>query len=299
MKALIAACIAAVFIVRPARAQDLEPRAYSPSPIGTTFLVATATRSSGGVFTDASAPISDVEATVGVLGLGAGHTFAIAGKQALVLGALPIAWGEASGEVGEDRREANRRGLADPRLRLSVILKGSPAMTPAEFARAPRRTIIGVSLSAIPPLGQYDAARLVNLGANRWAVKPEVGVSFPAGRWTIDTYAGVAFFTKNDEYYPGGSRRSQDPIFGLQGHVSYTLARRAWIAVNGTWYAGGRTELNGVRNADLQRNTRLGITYAQPIGRRQSLKFAYSTGATTRVGADFRTMTVGWQVVFF
>ena len=299
MKALIAACVAALFIVRPALAQDMEPRAYSPSPVGTTFLVVTATRSTGGVFTDPSAPITDVEATVGVLGLGAGYTFGIAGKQALVMAALPISWGEASGQVGEGRREVSRRGLADPRLRLSVILRGSPAMTPADFARAPRRTIVGVSLSAAPPLGQYDAARLVNLGANRWSFKPEVGMSIPAGRWTIDSYAGLLFFTDNDEYYPGRSHRSQDPVFALQAHVSYTLAHRAWIAVNGTWYSGGQTQLDGVQNADLQRNTRLGATYAQPIGRRQSLKFAYSAGATTRVGADFRTFTVGWQVVFF
>ena len=299
MKPLIAACVAALFIVRPARAQDMEPRAYSPSPVGTTFLVVTATRSTGGVFTDPSAPITDVEATVGVLGLGAGYTFGIAGKQALVMAALPISWGEASGQVGEGRREVSRRGLADPRLRLSVILRGSPAMTPADFARAPRRTIVGVSLSAAPPLGQYDPARLVNLGAHRWSFKPEVGMSIPAGRWTIDSYAGLLFFTDNDEYYPGNSHRSQDPVFALQAHVSYTIARRAWIAVNGTWYSGGQTALDGVDKADLQRNTRLGATYAQPIGRRQSLKFAYSAGATTRVGADFRTFTVGWQVVFF
>lgn len=283
----------------PAIAQDMEPRAYSPSPIGTTFLVATATRSSGGVFTDPTAPISDVEATIGVLGFGIGHTFAMAGKQALLLGALPIAWGEASGQVGEGRREVSRRGLADARIRLSTILVGSPAMTPAEFAKAPRRTILGVSLTVAPPTGQYDASKLVNLGSHRWSFKPEIGLSFPTGRWTIDAYAGAWFFTDNDDYYPGGSRRSQDPVFGLQGHVSYTLARRAWVAVNGTWYSGGRTQIDGAAKADLLRNTRLGATYSQPISRRQSLKFAYSAGATTRVGADFRTVTVGWQVVFF
>jgi len=280
-------------------AQDLEPRAYSPSPVGTTFVIVTATRSSGGVFTDPSAPISGAEATIGVLGLGVGHTFALAGKQALLLAALPIAWGEASGQVGEGRREVSRRGLADPRIRLSVILKGSPALTPADFARAPRRTILGASVTVGPPIGQYDSAKLVNLGSNRWSLKPEIGMSVPTGRWTFDSYAGVWFFTDNEEYYPGSSHRSQDPILALQGHVSYTFARRAWIAVNGTWYSGGQTSLDEVRNADLQRNTRLGVTWSQPIGARQSVKVAYSRGATTRIGADFRTFTVGWQVVFF
>jgi hypothetical protein len=283
----------------PGAAQELEPRAYSPSPVGTSFLVVSATRSTGGVFTDASLPISDVEATLGFLGLGAGHTFGIAGKQVLLLGFVPIAWGEASGQVGEDRQEVSRRGLADPRIKVSVILAGSPAMAPADFARAPRRMIFGTSFTVVPPVGQYDGAKLVNLGSNRWSLKPEVGLSYPTGHWTIDGYAAVSLFTDNGSFYPGTSTRSQNAIFAIQGHVSYTLRPRTWLAFDATWYSGGRTSINDVAKADLQRNTRLGATFSLPIGARQSLKAAYSGGATTRIGADFRTVTVGWQLVFF
>src|SRR5262245_43035673 len=169
-------------LARAAAAQELEPRAYSPSPVGTSFLVVSGTRSTGGVFTDPSLPITDVEATVDVLGLAMGRTFGVAGKQLLLLGALPVVWGEASGAVGENRQSVTRQGLADPRVKLSVILAGSPAMTRAEFVRAPRRTIVGASVTFAPPLGQYDKAKLVNLGANRWSVKPEVGLSHPLGR---------------------------------------------------------------------------------------------------------------------
>jgi hypothetical protein len=285
-------------LARAAAAQELEPRAYSPSPVGTSFLVVSGTRSTGGVFTDPSLPITDVEATVDVLGLTMGHAFGVAGKHVLLLGVLPVVWGEASGAVGENRQAVTRRGLADPRVKLSVILAGSPAMSRAEFARAPRRTIVGASVTVAPPLGQYDDAKLVNLGANRWSLKPEVGLSHPMGHWTIDAYAGVWFFTENGEYYPGSSSRTQQPITTLQAHLSYSFARRAWAAVNGTWYSGGTTSIDGVEKADLQRNSRLGATLAVPVGARQSLKVAYSAGATTRVGADFRTVTAAWQVIF-
>jgi hypothetical protein len=124
-------------------------------------------------------------------------------------------------------------------------------------------------------------------------------MSVPAGRWTFDSYAAVWLFTDNDRYYPAMSLRSQDPILALQGHVSYTLGRRTWLAINGTWYSGGQTRIGETANADLQRNTRLGATWSQLITARQSLKFAYSTGAITRVGADFRTITAAWQIVFF
>jgi hypothetical protein len=280
-------------------AQELEPRAYSPSPTGTTFIAVTATRSAGGVFTDPSAPLTDVEAELGVFGLGFGHSFALLGKSALVLGFVPITWATASGQIGESRRETSRRGLADPRVKLSMILAGSKPMTRADFARAPRRTIVGASLTVVPPIGQYDPAKLINLGSNRWSFKPEVGVSIPVQRWTFDTYAALWVFTDNDRYYPGHAVRQQDTIVALQAHVSYTLFRRAWLAGDVTWYGGGQSTVDGAVTSDPFRNTRLGGTLAVPIGTRQSVKVAYSDGAATRLGADFTTITVGWQVVIF
>ena len=292
--------LAAVLVgVGTAAAQDLEPRAYSPSPTGTSVLVVSATRSAGGVFTDAAAPLTDVQAEVGILGLAFGHTFALLGKSAMVLGVVPVAWGEASGQIGEDRRQASRRGLADSRLRLSMILSGSPPATPAEFVKRERRPIVGVSLTVAMPLSQYDSSKLVNLGSNRWSIKPEIGLSLPKARWTFDAYAGVWFFTENDEYYPGLAHRRQDPVTAIQGHVSYSLGRRAWIAANATWYSGGQMRVDGVKQADPYRNTRLGVTWAIPVGTRQSFKIAYSAGAATRVGADFRTISGAWQLLIF
>jgi len=293
-----AGLLAALLTAGAASAQELEPRAYSPSPVGTTFLVITATHSTGGVFTDPSVILKNVEAQLDIGGVGIGHSFALLGKSALVLGVVPITWAAASGEVGENRRETSRRGLADSRVKLSVNLAGAKPMRPAEFVRAPRRPILGASVTIIPPLGQYDPAKLINLGSNRWAFKPEVGLSVPVRRWTFDSYAGVWLFTDNQRYYPGGAARHQDAVVALQGHVSYTLYRRAWVAGNATWYAGGRSSVDGVLASGAYSNTRFGVTLAVPVASRQSIKVAYSTGAATRLGADFRTVTVGWQLLF-
>ena len=64
-------------------------------------------------------------------------------------------------------------------MRFAVNLYGAPAMDLEEFASYRRKTNVGASLVIVAPLGQYDPARFVNIGTNRWAAKPEVGLSRP------------------------------------------------------------------------------------------------------------------------
>jgi hypothetical protein len=280
-------------------AQELEPRAYSPSPIGTTFVLGSVGRSEGGILFDPALDIDNVQADLWIATIGGGHTFGLAGRQARFLAVLPIAWGTVSGNVSDLVQRQDLAGLVDPRLKFSIGLIGSPALAPADFARAPRRTAVGASVAIVPPWGQYSSERLINLGYNRWAVKPEIGVFQPFGRWTVEGSAGVWMFTTNDAYYPAHATKRQEPVIALQSHVSYALPRRAWLAMNGTWFAGGETRVDGVVNPDLQRDTRFGVTLSVPVAGQQSVKFAYSTGTTTRRGSDFNTFNATWQLVMF
>jgi len=280
------------------RAQEMEPRAYSPSPVGTNFVLAGYARSSGNVVVDASLPLSDVDAQLNFGTLAYGHTFGVLGRSANVLVVAPYVWGEVSGNVNEEAASITRSGPGDPRLRLSVNLLGGPALPPAEFAVRKPATTLGASLTVVPPLGEYYPEKLINLGANRWAFKPELGLSVPVGRWSLDAYAGVWLFGDNDEFF-GGVRREQDPIGALQFHASYTFRPRLWVAFDSTWYAGGRSTVNGVEKSDRQENTRIGLTLSLPFGNRQSIKLTLSDGATTRVGGDFSTFGVAWQYAWF
>src|SRR5262245_43830596 len=140
-------------------AQDLEPRAYAAAPVGLNFLAVVGGRSSGGVVVDPSLPVEDVEATVTTLAIGAGRTMSLFGRTALFVAAVPYAWVDASGSVAETTRHVTRSGLTDSRFKLSVNLLGGRALTPREFARAVRPTIVGVSLTVAPPFGQYDRTK--------------------------------------------------------------------------------------------------------------------------------------------
>jgi hypothetical protein len=148
------------------------------------------------------------------------------------------------------------------------------------------------------PAGQYYNTKLINLGSNRWAFKPEVGVSVPSGRWDLDAYLGAWFFAANPNFFPGDSNRTQRPLVAVQGHAAYTLRRSLWIAADATWYSGGQTRVDGGELSASVNNSRLGITFSAPVGRRYSVKVAYGSGVVVRTGTNFNTLSVAWQALW-
>ncbi len=282
----------------PARAQDMEPRAYSAAPVGANFFVASYNFSTGSVVSDPTLPISDVEARVNGLAIGVGHSFNLFGDLALVTAAVPYAFVKATGNVFEEAHETTPSGFADSRFKLSVNLRGNPAMSPREFAAAKRRTIVGASLTVTSPTSQYNDTKLVNVGTNRWAFKPEIGVAYPRGRWDLDGYFGVWLFTANSDFFPGGVRRTQHPVAALQLHASYSFKPLLWLAFDATGYRGGGSQTENGRTVESQSNTRAGATLSVPVGRRYSVKFAYTSGVVVRRGTNFRTVAIAWQALW-
>lgn len=275
-------------------AQEMEPRAYSRAPVGSQFIVFSYAYQTGDILTDAALPLRDVNVNLSAASFAYGRTFGIAGRQANVVLLAPYIKGRARGIVFEDLREVTRSGLGDVRVKFSTNLVGGPALSPEKFAAYKPKALLGASVTVVMPTGQYDPRRLVNLGSNRWAFKPEVGLSKPFGKWTVELVGGVWLFTANEEFF-GGVTRGQQPLVSLQSHVIYTIRRRMWAALNANYYAGGRSIVNDVVNADKQANSRIGATFSLPLTQRQSIKVALANGLTTRFGGDVTTVAVAWQ----
>jgi hypothetical protein len=68
------------------------------------------------------------------------------------------------------------------------------------------------------------------------------------------------------------------------------------MALDGVYFTGGRTALNGVKSDNKQTNTRAGFTLALPVDRNNSLKFSASKGITTRTGGEFGAVGIACQV---
>ena len=291
--AVFAACVL-TGIAAPASAQEIEPRAYSNAPVGVNFLIAGYAYTQGGLAFDSSLPVTDPELTTSSAVLAYARVLDLWGKSAKFDVVAPLSSLAGSADYAGQPLRRDISGFSDPKFRLSVNLFGAPALSLKEFKGYRQDLIIGASLQVSAPVGQYDETRLVNLGTNRWSFKPEVGVSKALGRWTLEGTAAVTLFTDNDDFFQGNDR-SQEPLYSLQGHVIYGFRSGIWGALDGTYFAGGRTTANGTLNDDLQQNWRIGATLAIPVDARNSIKLYGSSGVSARTGNNFDLVGIAWQ----
>ncbi|MFI5315192.1 MAG: transporter [Myxococcota bacterium] len=306
------ACLASA-----ARAQDLEPRAYSEVPVGLNFAIAGYGYTNGEVSAPASVPLTNasVEGNGAVLAYARSiDVFGDSGKIDMVL-----PWGGVSGSAAflvpapgtsnplEIPRSRRVTGFGDPSLRISVNLYGAPAMSLEEFADYKQNVIVGASLQVTAPLGQYSADKLLNVGTNRWTFKPEVGISKSWDPLILELMVAARIYTNNGDFLEGvrrvpeipadgKNRLEQDPVFSAQAHVIYPFRRGIWGALDFTYYEGGETTVNGFPTHNAVANTRVGGTLAFPVNRYNSIKIYGSTGVTERTKSNFDLIGIGWQV---
>ncbi len=184
-----------------ASAQELEPGAYTVSPVGINVINAGYVFNSGDINFDPSIPVEQASARIHTATLSYGRAMNLAGRSATALVALPIVDGHLEGLLNGTFATADRLGTADLRLRLGVNLYGSPARRMPEFASTPPAKLnIGASVMVVAPTGQYDPQRFVNLGTNRWAFKPEAAIIRNLGPWMFEIYGGAWLFTTNHDY---------------------------------------------------------------------------------------------------
>ena len=283
-------------------AQDLRPRAYVITPVHWNAAIVSYNFNDGSVFFGSLLPITDASGQYHVASLSLYHALNFFNRSANFTATLPYVVGTFQGEVKGSSQEVYRSGMADSVYRLSVNVIGGPAMTPEEFLKWKQKTIVGASIQVLAPTGQYYSTHLVNPGNNRWAFKPELGISRRWHNWILDGYAGAWLFTENSNYLSGTkfsqkpNTLAQSPIGSVELHLSYDVKPRLWASIDGNYWYGGGTKLNGVtRIGTLQANSRIGGTISVPFTSHQSVKFSYSDGEIARIGGTFKTASVAWQ----
>ncbi len=278
----------------PVYATDNEPRSYSNIPVGLNFLIAGYANIKGNVTFAPSVPITNGKLDIHSAVLAYVRSLDFWGRSGKVDVIIPHAWLSGTADVLGESRSRDIDGFADPLVRLYVNLYGAPALSMKEFANYQQDTIIGVSLAVSAPGGQYDSGKLVNIGTNRWAIKPELGLSKAWGPLTAEVAAGVFVFTDNNQPFQSNTL-AQDPIYAFQGHLIYNFGSGIWGALDTNYWTGGRTITDGNIADNRQENFRVGATFAFPVTRQNSIKLYGSTGVYSRTGSDYDVMGIAWQ----
>lgn len=277
------------------RAQEFEPRTYSVTPPGLNFVALVYGFANGAVFMDPSLPVDDVDADVHLVVGRYVRTLELFGLPSKVKVVLPWSSGHWEGFLEDEFRIRDARGIGDARLVLEMQFAGAePSEVPVPAADRDE-TVWGARLQVITPTGEYDSSKLINLGANRWGVIPEIGFGLPIGKWSLEGAIGAWIFGDNDDFF-NGHRFEQDPLLVAKFHAIRSIRPGFWWAFSAGYGYGGRTTVDGVPRDTFQRNWRLAFMLAYPIRSNQGLTLSIGSGGSFGAGTDFDTISLGYQL---
>jgi hypothetical protein len=300
----IAPCFIAILIlfIQNSFSQDIEPRRWSPIPLGTHVLGAGYSYTSGDVFFDPLLQAENVKIKA--------HSLAVSFAQPLKIGdrfgsislLVPFSAADWSGLLSGDPAEVNRTGFADPRLRASVLLSGPPASNALGLQQFrmenPTYTTFGVSLAITVPLGEYFEDKLLNLGSNRFVFRPQVGMIHYWGSWSFELTSSVFLYTRNPDFF-NDAERDQRPTFAVQSHLVKQLQRGSWLSLSAGYGLGGESLINRRPNGDFRSNLLVSASYSFLIAKRQGLKLAYIRSETLQdIGSSTNNFILAWFISF-
>ena len=267
-------------------AQDVEPRRWTHLPSNYSVIGGGYAYTQGDVLFDPVLLVEDAEVELHAAVLSYVHAFAWQGKSARIDFTLPHMQGRWSGLLNGEFVTVRRKGIADPKIRLSINLYGAPALTGKEFgqyhAARTSNTVVGAAIAVTLPLGQYSPDRLINLGTNRWTIRPQIGVVHRRGPWSFELTGSVFLYTDNNDFWMD-SELEQEPLWALQAHIIRTFGRGVWVSLSGGHGWGAKAKVNGQEKDNRSSNQVLALSLGIPISRQQAIKLSYVNFETQRV----------------
>lgn len=283
-------------------AQDIEPRRWTPLPLGTQIVGVAYGYTDGEIFFDPVLQAEDATVSINAMAVQYVRPFKIGKKLARLDVLVPYSTAKWKGLLAGVPTTVKRNGFADPRVRLSVNLVGPDAMNAKEFreyvATHPVSTSIGASLAITLPFGKYFEDKLLNIGQNRFVFRPQFGIVHQWGLWSYEFTGSVFIFTNNGNFFNGGVRK-QNPVFAVQTHLIKRFKNRMWSSLSLGSGLGGQSIINKQPNDD-QRGDILGaFSFGFPIMKNQAAKLALVRAQTLNdIGANTTSFVLGWSIIF-
>ncbi len=277
--------------------QELEPRSLTNVPVGTNFGALGYAYAKGNILFDPALPLEDVNGQTHTL-LGAWvRSMNFFGMGAKVNVILPYAIGDWTGVYQGIDTATNRAGMADLRFGFSFNFIGSPALEKSDYKEFHQKTIAGFSMQVVAPTGQYFEDRLINLGSNRWAFRPQIGVSHKIKSWYVEYALNAWLYTTNSAFWDG-NKLTQKPIGAVKLHIIKSFNRGIWAAVGAGYAFGGRSYVNDVKRDANISTMRWGAIVVVPVHPQHSLRLAAIIARRFEEGADFDAISLTYQFMW-
>lgn len=278
-------------------ALDLEPGRWSHLPVGINVAGIGYAYIDSDIYFDPALLLEDVEMELHAYVGKYIRTFELFGKSARFDLAQGYHEGKWTGLVDGVSTSVSRSGLADSFLRVAVNLYGAPPLKGKAFAayrnETDVETIVGVGVAVRLPTGDYMEDKLINLGKNRFAFRPQIGVVHTRGKWAAELSGEAAFYTENDEFF-NGNTLEQKPLYIISGHLRYTFRPGLWTSASMGYDYGGEISVNGIDKNDRRQDIAWALTAGYPINRSLGIQIAYVSSRTQEaVGFDSDTVIAG------
>lgn len=292
---LLASLALAFVMARPAWAQFTDPRNYENFPVGVNQVELNYDYVRANESIDPSMVIEGAHLNLNQWTITYMRYFNLFGRMAWVAPSIPLA--VLNGAVSGTNVSGSVGGAGDSGYEFTWLLKGGPALSPAEFGSYKPTTVVGVSLNVTAPTGQYRADKILNLGSDRWSFRPEIGLSHPFGRdqkWTFDAYANSYFYTDNTSYR-GAEVLRQGPLPAFEGHISYTFGERVVASLDARYSFRGDTSIDGVGQNDSQKNFVYGSEAIVTLNNQNQLTFIFERAAVHENGPSVTGVAVRYD----
>jgi len=257
-------------------AQFTDPRTYENTPVGTNQLELAYAYAHANSSIDTSLIIAGAKLNLNQGIIDYTRYFGLLHRLMWVEAGVPVAG--LGGSVSGTNIQGSVTGAGDSSYSLGMLLKGGPALSVEQFEHYKPSTTLGVSLAITAPTGLYRPNRILNLGSDRWSFKPEFALSHPFGpeqKWEFDAYANVYFFTDNATYH-GIQILRQQPLPGIEGHISYSFNDSIWASLDTRYSFRGATFVDGATQNNAQENFILGSEMNVSLNSRNSLVFEFA-----------------------
>jgi hypothetical protein len=278
-------------------ALDLEPGRWNHLPVGINVAGIGYAYTEADIYIDPVLLLEDVEMEMHTYVGKYIHTFELFGKSARLDLTQGYQEGKWTGLVDSVSTSVSRKGWTDSFMRVAVNLYGAPPLKGKTFAdyrhETDVETIVGVGVAVRLPTGDYMEDKLINIGKNRFAFIPQIGVVHNRGKWTAELSGEVAFYTENDEFY-NGNTFEQKPLYIIGGHLRHTFRPGLWISASMGYDCGGEGSVNGIDKNDRRQDIAWALSAGYPINRSLGIQIAYASSRTQEaVGFDSDTVIAG------